>query len=135
MANFKLTVNGKYFFKLVLQESVESVKLWVEVISLLAVAAIGLCCNIVSIPVLLSRRMRNLFNRTLAVLAVFDILYLLLEMLVRGGNRKPVSFDSFLLSLPALFRLVFLVTLLQHFFGCNLCNNSQCKMLNAWLQI
>ncbi len=49
-------------------EALDFVRLYVERVALVAVSTVGIICNSVSIPVLLSRKMTNLFNRTLAML-------------------------------------------------------------------
>ena len=50
------------------------VKYYLDFVGLLTVSAVGLVCNSVAVPVLLSRKMANLFNRTLAMLGEGDVL-------------------------------------------------------------
>ncbi len=70
--------------------SYDRVSFWLETVVLPVVGLLGVLCNSVAIAILLSRRLANLFNRTLAVLAVLDTLYIacdLLESLRRSGPR------------------------------------------------
>ena len=58
-----------------------SFEFWTEFAALLAVAAFGLVCNTLAVPILLTRQVSSsLFNRTLVFLAAFDNVYLLCEM-------------------------------------------------------
>ena len=41
----------------------------------------GVTANLLAIPILGSRELRNTFNRTLAVLAVFDLMYNICDLL------------------------------------------------------
>ena len=54
---------------------------WTEYVGLAVVGAIGIVCNSVAIPILLSRRLANLFNRTLACLAIFDNVFIVCDIL------------------------------------------------------
>ena len=55
---------------------------------------IGLMANFSAVPVLLSKKMANVFNRTLAILALVDSLYILTQMLKNYVHyfSKPVWF-------------------------------------------
>ena len=54
---------------------------WTEAVLQPSVAAFGLVANAVAIPILVSPRLTNLFNLTLALLAIFDNIYLVCEVL------------------------------------------------------
>ena len=51
------------------------VRWWLDGVIQIIICAIGFLTNLVSIRVLLSREMKNLFNITLAILAIFDAIY------------------------------------------------------------
>ena len=48
----------------------KTIKWYLEIVILLPVGIIGISANLTSIPILLSRKMSNIFNQTLAVLAM-----------------------------------------------------------------
>ena len=71
---------------------------WLERIVLPIVGSLGIICNSVANPVLLSRRLANLFNRTLAVFAVLDNVYIvcdILETVRRSSVNLPVHIYAF----------------------------------------
>jgi hypothetical protein len=55
-------------------------------------AASGILANGITIPVLLSREMSNVFNRTLACLAIFDNIYLVIAIL--DSVRMHITFTA-----------------------------------------
>ena len=52
---------------------------YLEIAILLPLGIIGINANLTSIPILLSRKMSSIFNQTLAVLAMVDTTYILLD--------------------------------------------------------
>ena len=48
---------------------------WLEAILHIVICGVGFVTNLISIRVLLSSEMKNLFNITLAILAIFDAVY------------------------------------------------------------
>ena len=60
-----------------------SVKFFLEVILLSIVSVVGMFCNLLSVLVLLRKSMRvAIFNRFLAMLAAFDLVYLMMSMAI-----------------------------------------------------
>ena len=53
----------------------EAVSWWIEGVIQIVINVIGIIANCVAIPVLLSRKLTNVFNRTLAILAVLDAIF------------------------------------------------------------
>ena len=53
----------------------EAVSWWIEGVIQIVINVIGIIANCVAIPVLLSRKLANVFNRTLAILAVLDAIF------------------------------------------------------------
>lgn len=72
-------------------ETFERVGFVLEVILLVPIALIGVLCNVMAVPILLSKKLFSLFNQTLAVLAIFDTIYVLCELLdsARQYNSQP----------------------------------------------
>ena len=67
--------------------NIQTIEWWFNSILHITISVVGLIANLVSIPVLLSDRMTNVFYRTLACLAIFDFLYIgcdVLEVIRRG---------------------------------------------------
>ena len=67
--------------------NIQTIEWWFNSILHITISVVGLVANLVSIPVLLSDRMTNVFYRTLACLAIFDFLYIgcdVLEVIRRG---------------------------------------------------
>ena len=54
---------------------------WIDGIFHIIICTFGTVANFLSIPVLLSRKLKNLFNITLAILALFDAIYTLSDLL------------------------------------------------------
>ena len=54
---------------------------WLQGVLHICISIAGLIANSISIPVLISKKLKNLFNRTLAILAGFDAVYNLLDLL------------------------------------------------------
>ena len=52
---------------------------YLEIIILIPLGIIGMTANLTTIPILLSRKLSNVFNQTLAVLAIVDTIYILLD--------------------------------------------------------
>ena len=63
---------------------------WVEGFFLIFVGVVGILGNIASVPVLLSKEISNVFNRTLAILALVDTLFIVLDVLesIRQYHHK-----------------------------------------------
>ena len=57
----------------------DTINWYLEIAILLPLGIIGISANLTSIPILLSRKMSNIFNQTLAVLAMVDTTYILLD--------------------------------------------------------
>ena len=57
----------------------ETINWYLEIVILLPLGIIGIFANLTSIPILLSRKMSSIFNQTLAVLAMVDTTYILLD--------------------------------------------------------
>ena len=64
---------------------------WLEIPILLSLGLFGICANLTALPVLLSRQMANVFNQTLAILAIFDTFYIILDMF-RALGQNTISF-------------------------------------------
>lgn len=68
-------------------KDVQTIEWWFDSVLHIAISVVGLIANLISIPVLLSNRLTNVFYRTLAFLAVFDFVFIacdVLESLRRG---------------------------------------------------
>ena len=68
---------------------------WMEGIIQIIVNIIGIIANCVAIPVLLSRKLTNVFNRTLAVMAILDAVFNVCDILesvriFHGGSGRPI---------------------------------------------
>merc|ERR1711983_425896 len=57
----------------------ETINWYLEIVILLPLGLIGIFANLTSIPILLSRKMSSIFNQTLAVLAMVDTTYIILD--------------------------------------------------------
>ena len=57
----------------------DTINWYLEIAILLPLGIIGISANLTSIPILLSRKMSSIFNQTLAVLAMVDTTYILLD--------------------------------------------------------
>ena len=62
-------------------EHIQAIEWWFDAIIHIILSVIGLISNIISMPVLLSKRLTNQFYRTLAVLAIFDIIFITCDVL------------------------------------------------------
>ena len=62
------------------RDKFDEIGYWVEFVGLSIVGTVGIICNSVAIPILLSRRLTNLFNRTLACLAIFDNVFIVCDI-------------------------------------------------------
>ena len=69
---------------------------YLEIVILLPLGIIGISANLTSIPILLSRKMSSIFNQTLAVLAMVDTTYIILDTyrtVVRNLDPEENCFD------------------------------------------
>lgn len=62
-------------------ELYDSIAWILEGLVLVCIGVFGIIANCAALPILLSRRMANVFNRTLAILAVWDTIYIILDVL------------------------------------------------------
>lgn len=62
-------------------ELFEQLGYWIEYVGLIMIGSFGIISNAVSIPILLSPPLSNLFNQTLVVLAIFDTIFIICDML------------------------------------------------------
>ena len=62
-------------------ELYETLSWWMEGVIQIVINVIGIIANCIAIPVLLSRKLTNVFNRTLAILAVCDAIFNLCDIL------------------------------------------------------
>ena len=76
-------------------ETYNTVRWWLDGVTQITICTIGFLTNLLSIRVLLSREMKNLFNITLAILAVFDAIYTLCDisesLRIVDYNRNPCT--------------------------------------------
>ena len=69
------------------RESIQSIEWWFDSVLHITLCVLGLLANLISIPVLLSSHLTNVFYRTLAFLAAFDFMFIacdILESIRRG---------------------------------------------------
>ena len=59
----------------------ETISWWMEGVIQIVINIIGIIANCIAIPVLLSRKLTNVFNRTLAILAVLDAIFNMCDIL------------------------------------------------------
>ena len=74
----------------------ETINWYLEIVILLPLGIIGIFANLTSIPILLSRKMSSIFNQTLAVLAIVDTTYIILDTyrtVVRNLDPEENCFD------------------------------------------
>ncbi len=62
-------------------EKYENVAWWIEGVVLIIIGVMGFISNLIAIPILVSRHMSNVFNRTLAFLAIADTAFIVLDIL------------------------------------------------------
>ena len=62
-------------------ENYSNLEWWLDGVGNIIICSVGIISNLVSIPVLLSKRITNVFYRTLAALAVFDTIFLTCDLL------------------------------------------------------
>jgi hypothetical protein len=70
---------------------------WLDGVGNIIICSVGIISNLLSIPVLLSKRITNVFYRTLAALAIFDTIFLtcdLLESVRRNHYPKMAVCDE-----------------------------------------
>ena len=68
-------------------ENLRTIEWWFDSVLHIAVSVLGLIANLISIPVLLSKYLTNVFYRTLAFLSMFDFIFIacdVLEQIRRG---------------------------------------------------
>ena len=78
-------------------ELYETVSWWMEGIIQIIVNIIGIIANCIAIPVLLSRKLTNVFNRTLAILAILDTIFNMCDILesvrmYHGGDKTVAAY-------------------------------------------
>ena len=71
----------------------DTINWYLEIVILLPLGIIGICANLTSIPILLSRKMSSIFNKTLAVLALVDTTYILLDTYRTIVNKLDAEFN------------------------------------------
>ena len=62
-------------------ERYKELEWWVDGVVIIVISSVGIISNLLSIPVLLSRQLTNVFYRTLASLALFDTIFLICDLL------------------------------------------------------
>ena len=62
-------------------EKYKELEWWVDGVVIIVISSVGIISNLLSIPVLLSRQLTNVFYRTLASLALFDTIFLICDFL------------------------------------------------------
>ena len=78
----------------------ETISWWLEGVIQIIINIIGIIANCIAIPVLLSRKLTNVFNRTLAILAVLDAIFNMCDILesvrmFHGGGCRPTHIYLF----------------------------------------
>ena len=72
-------------------ETYGTVRWYMDGVIHVIICAIGFVTNLVSIRVLLSHEMKNLFNITLAILAIFDAIYTICDL---SESLRTVDYDE-----------------------------------------
>ena len=62
-------------------ENYANLEWWLDGVGNITICSLGIISNLLSIPVLLSKRITNVFYRTLAALAMFDTVFLTCDLL------------------------------------------------------
>jgi hypothetical protein len=67
---------------------------WLEGVFSIAIGVVGIVANVVAVPILFSRKMANVFNRTLAILAILDTVFIILDILesIRMFHEKKGNY-------------------------------------------
>ena len=86
-------------------EIYQNIRWWLDGVFHIAICAVGFVTNLISIRVLLSREMKNLFNITLAILAMFDAIYTLCDI---SESLRIVHYDQRTCSEPPSYQSVHL---------------------------
>ena len=78
----------------------EDVSWWIEGVVQIIINIIGIIANFIAIPVLLSRKLTNVFNRTLAILAIFDAIFNMCDIfesmrIFHGGECRSLHIYLF----------------------------------------
>ena len=81
-------------------ELYQKISWWMEGVIQIIINIIGIIANCIAIPVLLSRKLTNVFNRTLAILAVLDAIFNLCDILesvrmFHGGDCRDAHIYLF----------------------------------------
>ena len=71
----------------------QNMEWWMDGVGNIIICSVGIICNLLSIPVLLSRRLTNVFYRTLAALALFDTVFLMCDLLesIRRNHYPKIN--------------------------------------------
>ena len=101
------------------KESVQTIEWWFDSVLHITICVLGLIANLISIPVLLSSHLTNVFYRTLAFLAVFDFVFIACDVLesIRRGytyntcEEMPVYQTIHIYLLPKILRPVQNITM------------------------
>ena len=74
----------------------QNMEWWMDGVGNIIICSVGIICNLLSIPVLLSRRLTNVFYRTLAALALFDTVFLMCDLLesIRRNHYPKINVCS-----------------------------------------
>ena len=72
-------------------KDIQIIEFWFDSVLHIGICVVGLIANLISIPVLLSKRLTNVFYRTLAVLAVFDFIFIACDVL--ESIRRSYKYD------------------------------------------
>ena len=59
---------------------------------LIAIGCLGICANFAALPILLSKKLANVFNRTLAILAIVDSIFIFLDILESIRMQHKTNF-------------------------------------------
>ena len=84
------------------------VRWWLDGVIQIIICAIGFLTNLVSIRVLLSHEMKNLFNITLAILAIFDAIYTFCDI---TESLRTVDYDRNPCTEPPLYQWFLTITM------------------------
>ena len=73
-------------------KEIEVIQWWLDSVIHIVISVIGLIANLMSIPVLLSKRLTNVFYRTLALLAIFDLIFIACDVLESIRISYPFNY-------------------------------------------
>ena len=79
--------NTPYISNTTKAEQIQTIAWWFDSVLHPTICVVGMISNLISIPVLLSHHLTNVFYRTLAFLAIFDFLFIICDLLesIRRG--------------------------------------------------